>query len=108
LLRGLIVIAVLLILMGCGNNLEREARSSAREAMAAGNFHQGSLLLLASCELLHEQSLYLLRMLNYEGEGNIYRMYLAWRQLMRFEVDDDFVREAAFEVMSEAVLTWSD
>lgn len=107
-LKGLIAIATLLILVGCGGSLEREARSSAREAMMTGDFERGSLLLLASCDLLHEQSVYLLRMLNYDREDNVYGMFLAWLRLMRLEADEDFVRMAALQIMGEVIISGPD
>ena len=103
LLKGIIAIAILFMLVGCSHDLEREASSNAREAMIAGDFERGSLLLLAGCDRLHEQSIYLLRMLNYSRTDNTSGMFLAWLYLMRVESDEDFVRVAAFQVLQQAM-----
>jgi len=107
-LKWLIAIVSLFILVGCGNGLEREATERAREAMAVGDYEGGSLLLLAGSEQLHEQSIYLLRMLNHYDEDNLFEMFLAWLSLMRLEAGEDFVREAALGVMSDAMTSGSD
>ena len=100
-LKCFIFILTLFILTGCGDSLQHEANSAARVAFEEGNFRQGSLLLVAGCDDLHNQSLHLLRMLDYYQDGEIHDMIFEWLELIRQDVSEGFIRQAAMDVMSK-------
>ena len=101
-LKSLLIVGLLLLflLSGCGaNNLENEANHAARVAIENGNFTRGSLLLVAGCNKLHDQSLHLLRMMDHYLEGDVNKLVIEWVRLTRHETNEDFIRLAAKEFM---------
>ena len=102
-LKLLLAFLTLLILVGCGRTLTDEAHDQARAAFELGDFSRGSLLLAAGCNTLHRQSVYLLRMVNYQSSGDIHRTLSMWWRINALDAPYDFVEVAADELMEESI-----
>ena len=101
--KWLLVGSIVLTLTGCGRTLQGEAVRLAEDAIASGDFARGSLLLVSGCDVLHAQSIYLLRMDHYRTRGSAWGMLSAWLSLNQLDPDMDFIEIAAYQLMSEAL-----
>lgn len=104
-LKLLLTFLIFLPLVGCGRTLADEAHEQARYAFESGDFSRGSLLLAAGCDTLHLQSIYLLRMINYQSSNEIAGAMISWSNIRALDARYDFVEEAANDLMQEFVRT---
>lgn len=98
-----IILSFILFLVGCGRTLQSEAIYQARNAILAGDYAGGSLLLLVGCEDLHAQSVYLLHMENYESVGDLMGMVHAWLAIENIESSSGFVQEEAYRFLNDTL-----
>lgn len=102
-LKLLFVLLMFLPLVGCHHTLADEANDQARKAFEVGDLSRGSLLLTAGCKTLHEQSIYLLRMVNYESAGEMHQaISMLWR-INALDARQDFVEVAARAFLDESI-----
>lgn len=99
-LKLLLILPILLLATGCGRTIAEDAIEQARTAMETGDYSQGSLLLLMGCDDLHEQSMYLLRMLHHQERNNLMEMVYAWLAIEDIETSELFVKEAAYNLLT--------
>lgn len=102
-LKLLFAFLIFLPLVGCGRTLADEAHDQARHAFELGDFSRGSLLLVAGCETLHSQSIYLLRMIDYQSSGDMGEAMWMWRRIRALDAHDDFVEVAAQAFIEESI-----
>jgi len=96
----LLILSMLFFATGCGRTLSKEAVEQARVAIEIGDYSRGSLLLVAGCNDLHAQSVYLLHMTNYQTENDLLGMVRSWVGIYAIDASEDFVKEAAYEILS--------
>jgi len=92
--------SVLLLLVGCARTLEEEAITQARIAIEAGNYTRGSVILLAGCDDLHAQSLYLIHMWDHRNENDLMGMVNAWIAIGNIDAPQDFITEEAYRLLN--------
>jgi len=99
----LLVLSILFFVTGCGRTLSKEAVEQARVAIELGDYSRGSLLLVVGCNDLHEQSVYLLHMANYQAQNDLLGMVRSWVGIYGIDAPEDFVYEAAYEMLSSTL-----
>ncbi|MCL1991169.1 MAG: hypothetical protein FWG67_09810 [Defluviitaleaceae bacterium] len=97
--KYLLILSMILLISGCGRQLSTEALDQARIAIESGEYSQGSLLLLMASEDLHAQSVYLLRMIDYQAAHDLMGMVYAWMAINAIQAEEDFVHEAAYHML---------
>jgi hypothetical protein len=98
--KWLFVLPILLVFTGCGRTLSEEAVYQARIAIESGDYERGSLKLVMGCEDLHEQSVYLLHMIDYRNSNDLLGMVYAWIEIYGIDASADFVQEAAYQILN--------
>jgi len=102
-LKVLLALLIIFFATGCGRTISQEAVEQARVAIEFGDYSRGSLLLVMGCDDLHEQSVNLLHMVNYKHQNDLLGMVRAWTEIYTIEASEDFVRDAAYELLSTAL-----
>ena len=102
-LKLLLALLIVFFATGCGRTISKEAVEQARVAIEFGDFSRGSLLLVMGCDDLHEQSVHLLHMVNYRHQNDLLGMVHAWTEIYTIEASEDFVKDAAYELLSVAL-----
>ena len=103
-LKLLLALLIVFFATGCSSRtISKEAVEQARVAIEFGDFSRGSLLLVMGCDDLHEQSVHLLHMVNYRHQNDLLGMVRAWTEIYTIEASEDFVKIAAYELLSAAL-----
>jgi len=95
-----LLVFVGILLVGCGRTFDGEVINVAREAIVAGDYKQGSLVLVLGCDNLHAQSVHLLHMQNYEARDDLMGMVHAWIALGNIDSDEEFIKEEAYRFLN--------